>query len=131
MKVLDTDVCIEILRGNASVIERRRAIDDVVVTTWITASELAFGAAKSRAPEGNLTIVTEFLATLPVIGLDLPAALQFGETKAELEGAGQRVADADLLIASIALANGASLVTGNRRYYERIAALRVEDWIRG
>lgn len=42
-----------------------------------------------------------------------------------------RLGDADLLIAAIALANGASLVTGNRWHYERIANLRIEDWIRG
>ena len=41
-----------------------------------------------------------------------------------------RIADADLLIAAITLANGASLVTGNRRHYERIENLRIEDWIR-
>ena len=131
MKVLDTDVCIEILRGNTDVIARRRDVDDDVVTTWITASELAFGAAKSRASESNLNLVTEFLATLPVLDMNLPAALQFGQIKARLESTGQRVADADLFIASITLAHGASVVTGNRRHYERIAKLRVEDWIRG
>ena len=41
-----------------------------------------------------------------------------------------RIADADLLIAAIALAHGASVVTGNRKHYERIESLRIEDWIR-
>ena len=31
----------------------------------------------------------------------------------------------------IALARGASVVTGNRKHYERIEGLRTEDWIRG
>lgn len=131
MKILDLDVCIELLRGNAKVIEKRRTVDDDVATTWVTASELAYGAEKSRDSESNLTLVTEFLATLPIIGLDLPAALEFGRRKAGLERAGMRVADADLLIAAIALANGASVVTGNRKHYERIEGLRTEDWIRG
>ena len=131
MKILDSDVCIEILRGNERVIDRRRTVDDDVATTWITASELAYGAGKSRDPERNTTLVTEFLATLPVVGLDLPSALEFGHLKARLERAGRRIADADLLIASIALSNGASVVTGNRKHYERIDGLRIEDWIRG
>ena len=130
MKILDSDVCIEILRGNERIVDRRRTVDDDVATTWITASELAYGAGKSRDPERNTTLVTEFLATLPVVGLDLPAALEFGRLKARLEWAGRRIADADLLIASIALANGASVVTGNRKHYERIDGLRTEDWIR-
>ena len=131
MKILDSDVCIEILRGNEKVIEKRRTVDDDIATTWITASELAYGAEKSRAPKRNTTLVTEFLATLPIVGLDLPAALEFGRRKAKLERAGMRIADADLLIATIALAHGASVVTGNRKHYERIEGLRTEDWIRG
>jgi tRNA(fMet)-specific endonuclease VapC len=130
VKVLDTDTCIEILRSNDAVIARRAATDDAVVTTWVSAAELTYGAAKSRAPEDNTTVVTDFLATLPVLGLDHPAVLHFGPIKARLERAGQMLADADLFIASIALANGASVVTGNRRHYERIEGLRLEDWIR-
>lgn len=131
MKILDTDVCIEILRGNARVIERRRRTPDEVATTWITACELAYGAAKSRAPEPNRALVMAFLATLPILELDWAAAERFGRLKADLERAGNRVADADLLIAAIALARGAGLITGNRRHYERVPELGIEDWIRG
>lgn len=112
-------------------IERRAEVDDDVATTWITASELSYGAEKSNASHQNVTLVTEFLGTLPILGLDLPSALEFGRCKARLERAGMRIADADLLIAAITLANGASLVTGNRKHYERIEDLRIEDWIRG
>ena len=131
MKILDTDVCIELLRGNGRVIEHRRRTLDEVATTWITACELAYGAAKSRAPEANQALVIAFLATLPILELDWAAAGHFGRLKADLERAGTLLADADLLIASIALARGAGLVTGNRRHYERIPELRIEDWIRG
>ena len=131
MKILDSDVCIEILRGNVEVIERRRNVDDEVATTWITAAELAYGAEKSRDPERNVTLVTELLATLPIVGLDRTAALEFGRRKAKLKRTGMRIADADLLIAAITLANGASVITGNRKHYERIEGLRTEDWIRG
>jgi len=48
VRILDTDVCIEILRGNQKVIERRAATPDDVATTWITACELSYGAEKSR-----------------------------------------------------------------------------------
>lgn len=131
MKVLDTDVCIELLRGNERVIESRQRTLDEVATTWITACELAYGAAKSRSPKENQTLVSEFLATLRVVGLDHPAAEGLGRIKSALERAGNILADADLMIAAITLAQGASLVTGNRKHYDRIAGLRIEDWIRG
>jgi tRNA(fMet)-specific endonuclease VapC len=131
VRILDTDVCIEVLRGNRRVLDHRQRALDEVATTWITACELAYGAAKSRAPEKNQTLVNEFLATLPVVGLELPAAERFGRLKAGLERDGNILADADLMIAAITLTRGASLVTGNLRHYERVDGLRLEDWIRG
>lgn len=130
MRVLDTDVCIEMLRGNPGVLERRRVTLDRVVTTWISACELAYGAANSRYPEQNQTLVTEFLASLAILDFNLPSALLFGRHKARLRGLGTTVADADLMIASIALAHGAILVTGNSRHYDRFDGLTLENWIR-
>lgn len=130
MKLLDTDTCVAILRGNDVVVERRLAARDEVVTTWITAAELFYGAAKSIAPATNRTLVREFLETLPVIGLDEASAQIFGEAKALLERQGQRLADADLLIGSIAAARKAIVVTGNARHYSRIPGVSTEDWIR-
>jgi tRNA(fMet)-specific endonuclease VapC len=129
LKLLDTDTCIAILRGNHSVIERRAATRDDVATTWITAAELYYGAAKSQAPERNRVLVRSFLATLPILGLDEASAQIFGEAKALLERRGQRLADADLLIGAIAAAQRATVVTGNRRHYERMPGVAVEDWI--
>lgn len=111
-------------------IERRAATAEDAATTWITAAELYHGAAKSIAPEKNRALVTSFLATLPVFGLDEASVQLFGEAKALLEREGQRLADADLFIGAIAVVQKATVVTGNRRHYERIPGLAVEDWIR-
>ena len=131
MKVLDTDVCIELLRGNERVIEARQQTLEEVATTWVTACELSYGAAKSHSPRKNQMLVSEFLATLRIVGLNRPATERFGQIKSTLESTGNILADADLMIASITMAQGASLVTGNRRHYDRIDGLRIEDWIRG
>ncbi len=101
-----------------------------MATTWITAAELFYGAAKSRAPEENRALVASFLATLPVLGLDEASAQIFGEAKALLERRGQRLADADLFIGAIAVVRQATVITGNRRHYERIPGVAVETWIR-
>ncbi len=101
-----------------------------MATTWITAAELYYGAAKSIAPEKNRALVTSFLATLPVLRLDETSVQVFGEAKALLERQGQRLADADLLIGAIAVVLRATVVTGNRRHYERIPGVTVENWIR-
>ena len=130
MKLLDSDTCIGILRGRAEVVERRAADIDEIATTWVTASELFYGAAKSAKPEANAVLVVRFLNTLPVLSPDLASARLFGEVKARLAAAGRIVADADLFIASVALSRSATLVTGNRKHYERIPGLVLEDWLR-
>lgn len=131
MRLLDTDTCIAILRGNEAVIARRAKVEDVVTTSWITASELYYGAAKSLAHELNRQLVTSFLGTLEILGLDTGSAQIFGEAKALLERKGQRLADADLFIGAIAITHGATIVTGNRKHYQRIPGVLLEDWIRG
>lgn len=102
-----------------------------MVTTWINAAELFHGAAKSSQATANLSLVVEFLSTLRLLGLDAESARRFGLLKAELERGGKRLADADLFIAAIVLANDGVLATGNARHYRRIPGLRLEDWIRG
>jgi tRNA(fMet)-specific endonuclease VapC len=75
--------------------------------------------------------ITRFLESVDVISLDEHAARVFGDLKAQLERAGRGLADADLLIAAICLANNATLVTGNTGHFERIPGLIIEDWLRG
>jgi tRNA(fMet)-specific endonuclease VapC len=131
VRILDTDTCVEILRGNDGVIERRATVEDDVTTTWITAAELHYGAAKSIAPHANHGLVERFLDSLDILGLDRTAARIFGDTKALLLRAGLGLADADLLIGAVALAQRATVVTGNTGHFERIPGLLLEDWIRG
>ena len=130
MRVINTDVCIELLRGNTQVIKPHRHVVDRVATTWITACELAYGAANSRHPEANQVLVTEFLTSPPILDCSLTAAGLFGQNKARLRRAGNTVADADLMVAAVAQSQGAILVTGNTHHYEWVEGLHLEDWIR-
>jgi tRNA(fMet)-specific endonuclease VapC len=129
VRLLDTDHCIEILRGNVAVAERRAQVADLVATTWVSEGELYYGAARSDRPDANRRLVAAFLATLPVLGPVPGAAEEFGSLKAALETSGRRLPDADLWIAAVTLAEAATLMTGNERHYARIPGLRTECWI--
>lgn len=130
MRLLDTDTCIWILRGRPEVHAHRLATNDEVCTTWVTVAELLYGAAKSADPVRSEGAVLEFLTSLEVIAPDLASARRFGQTKAMLTRRGLVVADADLHIASVALARGATLVTGNHKHFARMPGLLLEDWLR-
>lgn len=131
MIVLDTDVCVAILRGAEPILQRRAAVAEPVATTIITAGELFYGAAKSKDPGLAAGAVAVFLGTLPVLGISPQAARRFGDLKADLERAGTRLDDADLWIAAIALEHDAPVATGNVRHYQRVSELRLDNWFAG
>ena len=131
MRILDTDVCVELLRGNKRLLERRRSETDAVVTSWITACELYYGAERSARREANRVAVSDLLRATTILPLNHLAARWFGTLRARLEHEGRRIEDADLLIAALALSHGAVLVTGNTGHLRRIGELSTEDWIRG
>jgi tRNA(fMet)-specific endonuclease VapC len=87
------------------------------------------GAAKSKAPDANRLLAARFLSTLEIVEMNAVAAERFGTLKADLEVRGQRLADADLLIAAVTLAHDGVLATVNLRHYERIPDLAIEDWL--
>jgi tRNA(fMet)-specific endonuclease VapC len=131
VRILDTDTCIYILRGRAEVINKRRSVYDEVATTIVTACELYYGAAKSQKPVAGKQAVDSFLRTLRVLDLDPYAAQFFGAIKAGLEQDGTGLADADLMIGSIARRHHAIVVTGNTHHFERIPGITLENWIPG
>ena len=47
MILLDTDICIELLRGNAKVIDKRQGYDEKVAISFMSVAELFYGAEKS------------------------------------------------------------------------------------
>ncbi len=59
---------------------------------------------------------------------DDAAARTYGLIRAALEKEGQPIGPNDMLIASIALANGLVLVTHNTAEFSRVPTLSIEDW---
>jgi tRNA(fMet)-specific endonuclease VapC len=127
--LLDTDVCIHILRGNNKVIEERRKYPDQVAVSFMTVAELYYGAEKSANPTKNRSLIEQLFLTLSVINSDNQIMHRFGMLKASLEGLSIPLADADLLIAATALEKCNLLVTGNIKHFGRIAGLPLVNWI--
>lgn len=129
MIILDTDVCIHILRGNFSVIEQRQKHSGQIALSFMTAAELFYGAEKSANPFKNRTLVDQFLLTVVIVETDRNVVRRFGRLKAALEGGGLPLTDADLLIAATALEKADLLVTGNTKHFSRIEGLNLANWI--
>jgi tRNA(fMet)-specific endonuclease VapC len=129
--MLDTNICVELLRGRAvRVFERLRKqrMDDVAISS-ITLAELQFGVAKSARPARNAVLLAEFCAPLAILPFDGRAAEIYGGVRRALEQNGTPIGPLDTLIAAHALALGLTLVTNNQREFRRVTALRVENWL--
>lgn len=68
-------------------------------------------------------------ANLRVLPFDAAAAAEYGSLRARLEGLETPIGNADMQIASIALAHDLVVVTGNVRHFERVPSLAVANWL--
>jgi tRNA(fMet)-specific endonuclease VapC len=136
MFVLDTDTLTHLLRGNEKVSQRRSQVTDDVVLTVITRIEVLQGrfAAILKAADGEqlqqaqhrLAESERQLASFDILPIDAPTASEF-ERLLTTKGL-RRIGRGDLLIAAIALANRAKLVTRNLRDFHQVPGLQIENW---
>ncbi|MDQ2784711.1 MAG: PIN domain-containing protein [Chloroflexota bacterium] len=132
--VLDTDVLSNLLKRIPSkplIAKLAQAPVTQQCTTSITVGEVIYGASRAMARTNTLLAQIEgvLLPNLPILPFDRAAARQYGALRAELERQGAPLAEADLRIAAITLANGCTLVTGNERHFQRIVDLPIENWL--
>jgi len=138
MHLLDTDTLTHLYAGHPRVTERLHGLDDPDVgTTVITKIELlrgrfdfvlkaATGAELLKAQQ-LLARTEELLAQILIVPLDESAATQFDHLRTA-KGL-SKIGRADLLIASIALAQRAILVTRNVRHFRQVPSLNVTNWV--
>jgi tRNA(fMet)-specific endonuclease VapC len=130
-KLLDTNICIYVARSHPATVARRfaRAVPGSLGISIITWGELCFGAAKSSDPSRAHSLLNHFSGLVQVLPLPAEAGLRYGKVRAELERAGTPIGNNDLWIAAHALALGVPLVSNNLREFERVAGLKLENWI--
>lgn len=138
MVVLDTDVLTLHQRQHgdryARLAARLATSGQEVYVTIVSFEEQMRGwmaaCAKARTPEQYAAASARLNEMLQDFGDR--AILPFGSSATaefkRLKAAKVNIGTMDLRIASIALANSATLVTMNLRDYERVPGLQVEDW---
>ena len=121
MIIADTDVLIDYLEGRRPGAEAvsQALRRDLLQTTTINYFELLAGARRRRQ-QGSVRALLESIQVLP---LDVDAARKAAEVRQQLERSGIGIGMGDSLIAGIALARGATLLTRNQRHFERVPGL--------
>lgn len=138
MYLLDTDTLTYLYHGHSKVIEHLKTIKDSEVgITIITKVEVLRGRIDYllKAENGaNLLKAQELffrtdklLSQLLIVPIDQIASGEFDRLRAVSKY--RKIGRADLLIASITLANKATLVTRNKRHFKQIPGLKLENWV--
>ncbi len=125
MILLDTDICIDIIRGrDTALIDRLATAEDAVLAiSSITLAELEFGAANSSDPERNHLAVTLFASAFDIVPFDSRHVRTYGEIRTYLSRKGMMIGPHDLQIAAQALSEGMMVMTRNMREFSRIPGL--------
>ena len=127
--LLDTSICVFLLRGNNRIEEKLNEIeeDECYITDAVVA-ELLFGAYYSDRVEDNLRQVENFVSEMKVIPFH-ETLHAFAQERTALWKVGKKIDDFDLLIGSAAKAKGLVVVTHNRKHFEHIEGISIEDWV--
>ena len=128
--MLDTNICIYVMKNYPPKLRSRfENLSAHLCISTITFAELCYGAEKSARRAQSMQDIDEFSERLEVLDFSVGAARHFGEIRAHLERDGRPASSSDMLIGAHARSEGLTLVTNNRREFDRIPGLRVENWV--
>ncbi len=128
--LLDTNICIHFFRGKFSLLEKFQEVEiENCAISEITLAELVFGAENSSNPKKNLDLIEIFTNRIIIFPI-INAIYLYGKEKARLRSSGQMVSDFDLLIGCTAVEKTLIMVTENKKEFERISGIQIENWIK-
>jgi tRNA(fMet)-specific endonuclease VapC len=128
--LLDTNICIHFLKGQFGLIEKFEELGtENFAISEITFAELVFGAENSTNPNKNLEVIEVFSNQVLIIPI-FSAIYLYGKEKARLRSKGLMISDFDLLIGCTAVDKDLIMVTENRKEFDRISGIEIENWVK-
>ena len=130
--LIDTNILIELMRKNQSIVRKfaETGIENCAVSFY-SLCELYYGAyhIKDKTYQAEeLNKINVIRNKFTVISTMTNAEI-FGQIKANLYAAGKKVDDMDILIGSLAVANGMTVVTDNEKHFSRMPGIKCENWL--
>ena len=123
---MDTDWVIDYLhKAHRTVRRLDELLPDGVGLSVISLAELYDGLARSKNPDADGDALLLFLEAVDVVPLDDVACRIFGEERARLREEGNLIGDMDILIGATAISKNLTVLTNNRRHFERMQGLRI------
>ena len=124
--LLDTDWVVHCLHGIEAVATRLNQLTpDGVGLSIVSMAELYQGVFYSTDPIGNERALRDFLSEVEIVNLDDEICRIFVMERGRLRSAGTIIGDFDILIGATAIRHDLTVLTNNRRHFERLSGLNV------
>lgn len=130
--ILDTNILIHLLNGDPLPHDHLNSLNpgDSVRTTFVSVRELFWGAYNSKKATHNVERIENLLEGIKVLVCSLESSKSYGKLRADFSKKGIAFHDPDLVIASVALAEEATVVSNDQVFTRHpIKGLRVENWL--
>ena len=132
MYLIDTNVLSELIKKNPDsnfMAKLRTTPADALFSASICIMELRYGALKRGNPSDLWTrIEQQIVAKIRILPFSYKEAIKAGDLIHHLYSIGQPIGIEDIMIASIALSNGLTVVSANTKHFSRIPDLKAENW---
>jgi tRNA(fMet)-specific endonuclease VapC len=129
--LLDTTVLSAVATNRAEIVVHRfrsmRRQD--IATCDVVLHEVRFGLAANPMIAAKLGVIYEALFdSLTILPTDQAVWLRAASIRANLKLRGKLIGPYDLLIAAVAAQHNLILVTNNKREFDNVEGVQVEDW---
>jgi len=132
MYLIDTNVLSELVKKNPDsnfMAKLRTTPTDALFSASICIMELRYGALKRGNPADLWTkIEQQILPRIRILPFSYKEAMEAGNLIHYLYSIGQPIGIEDIMIASIALSNGLTVVSANTKHFSRVPGLKTENW---
>jgi tRNA(fMet)-specific endonuclease VapC len=127
--LLDTDISSYLIRENDKSMAEKFVSHkkDHICISSVTYAELRFGALNKNSEKLNSRI-RHLISLVHIVEFGKDAAEEYAKIRLFLEKNGTPIGNMDMLIASCALALGATMVTNNQKHFSLIPGLPLENW---
>lgn len=125
--LLDTNVIIEVLRGNSDIISKIESVgQENCYISEITIAELLYGAVRGNNQKNfhDVVRIEKEFEVLPI----RPSFQMYAETRNKLRQHGTPIDHMDLFVAAVAMYHDMTLVSHNTKHFVRIDDLKLTDW---
>ena len=131
MLCLDSTFIIDYLRGDPLSLKKAAEIKAAgLATTSVNCFEVLSGLiGNGRVPRDSVEVFSAFISSIEVFEVDYRASFESARIFAGLAAKGRKVEGSDCLVAGTMLSHGcSSILTRNKKHFERIPGLKVESY---